>query len=125
MKRIVKKIILFTALTVLLFYSVSLFITGIDTRDIISNLNPVKLVSKLMEARKFSDVSQTIINEYVEYVDKEKLMEAAYRGMLDSLDDNYSYYYTRDELEEYLMRREGAFGGIGVSVRSDYENLTI
>jgi len=125
MKKTVKKAILIISFLVLLFYSVSLFITGIDTRDIISNLDPVKLASRLMEARKFSDISLTIINEYVDYVDDDKLMEAAYRGMLDSLEDQYSYYYTRDELEQYRMRREGAFGGIGVSVRSDYENLTI
>jgi len=48
-------------------------------------------------------------------VTRESLMEGAYKGIFDSLDD-HSTYFNAKEYKEFNASTEGAFGGIGISV---------
>ena len=125
MNRTLKKALSVIAAVLIVFYAASFFFVGFDTRNILKNLDPVSLIDKIAEARKFSYVRTTIANEYVEEADAEKLLEYAYKGMVSSLGDIYSAYYTKEELDDYLLYREGAFGGIGVTVMKNYETLVI
>ena len=121
-----RKVVFSIVITVvLMFYTMSLLFTGVDTRNIFDNINPVRLYEKIAQARKFIYTKQTIVNEFVDEIDEEALLDNVYKEMLGALDDPYSYYYTRQELTRYRMSREGSFGGIGVSVRNDYDNLII
>lgn len=56
---------------------------------------------------------------YEEDVDKELLIEDAYRGMLQSLGDPYSTYYSEEELQEIMQESEGIYYGIGAYVSLD------
>lgn len=58
---------------------------------------------------------------YYEDVDKEKVGEELYRALLDSLDDPYSVYYTKEEYEELMVSTSGTYCGIGAGVS---QNLT-
>ena len=125
MKRKIKKIILVFSTLLILIYSFSYLSIGFDKRNILKNLDPISIYEKLSQARKFSTIKQTIINEYVEDVDEELLLKTAYSGMIGSMNDEYSAYFSKEELEDYLYHREGAFAGIGISIQTDYENLTM
>jgi carboxyl-terminal processing protease len=125
MKRKFKKILAILLSLTVIFYSMSFFFVGFDTRNILYNFDPVRLFEKISEARKFSDIRQIIINEYVDSVDDDKMLKDTYNAMVGSLGDKYAAYFTKDELENYLNNREGAFGGIGVNVTADYGKLTI
>lgn len=63
---------------------------------------------------KLETLMQTIKDYYYEPVDEEKLLEGAYKGMFEALDDPYSEYVATGEGEQYLKDITGAFGGIGM-----------
>ena len=50
---------------------------------------------------------------------KEKLYEAALRGMVKSLEDPYSEYLTAKELQELNEGMDGVYGGVGMSIRKE------
>lgn len=56
---------------------------------------------------------------YLSEVTDEQLEEGIYRGILDSLEDPYSEYYTPEELEDLMNQSEGIYYGIGAYVSLD------
>jgi carboxyl-terminal processing protease len=59
-------------------------------------------------------------NDYVDPVDRQKLLNGAIKGMVDGLDP-HSSYMTPEDYESFQSETEGQFGGVGieVDVRSD------
>lgn len=67
-------------------------------------------------------VIQDAINENYYYEDNitvENLREGIYRGMVNSLGDPYSEYYSKEELEEILNGNKGVSYGIGAYIAID------
>lgn len=67
--------------------------------------------------RKMRTVEE-VINRYYygeEITDKE-LREGIYRGMVEALNDPYSEYYSKEELEDVLETNEGISYGIGAYI---------
>ena len=58
---------------------------------------------------------------YYEDVDRDSIDEALYSGLLESLNDRYSVYYTKEEYEELMVSTSGTYCGIGAGVS---QNLT-
>ena len=58
---------------------------------------------------------------YQEDTDKVQLIEDAYKGMMASLGDPYSTYYSEDELNELMEQTEGIYFGIGAYVSMDQQ----
>ena len=56
---------------------------------------------------------------YKEETDKQLLIEDAYKGMMASLGDPYSTYYSEAELQELMEQTEGIYFGIGAYVSMD------
>ena len=56
---------------------------------------------------------------YQEEPDKELLIEDAYKGMVESLGDPYSTYYSVEELNDLMEQTEGIYYGIGAYVSLD------
>ena len=46
----------------------------------------------------------------------ETLVDAALRGMLSSIDDDYAQYYTAEQYAEHLKSNSGEYRGIGIVV---------
>jgi carboxyl-terminal processing protease len=65
--------------------------------------------------KEFNTIFEKVSKEYVEEVDKQKMTDSAINGMLTSLDP-HSYYFTDDELQDFISQTEGQFGGIGVEI---------
>ncbi|HEV8128715.1 MAG TPA: S41 family peptidase [Candidatus Eisenbacteria bacterium] len=64
---------------------------------------------------RFIQVLTKVRDHYVEPVTSDKLMDAAIRGMLRTLDP-YSQYLDKDEAQRLETTTHGAFGGIGISI---------
>ena len=64
---------------------------------------------------------EDVIDDYFYQTDVDKLKEAdgIYKGLMESLDDPYSVYYTEDELEDLLNDTAGIYYGIGAYVSID------
>ncbi len=65
-----------------------------------------------------------IENEYVDPVDRRKLLEGAARGMVAELDP-HSSYMAPDEFAAFESDTEGRFGGIGVEVETRDDKLVV
>jgi len=58
-------------------------------------------------------------------INEEKLLEGAIKGYIQGLDDEYSEYFTREELEEYKAEALGNYTGIGIYMAKDTERNLI
>lgn len=72
----------------------------------------------------FVETFNEVERNYVEQVSRRELMEAAIEGMLSRL-DQHSDYIAPTELEEFRRGVESEFGGIGVQVSIENEELTV
>ena len=83
---------------------------------IISSKTYSKDIDKLYEKIDlFSEVLETIEEEYVEEVDQSEVMDSAINGILQSLDP-YSAYMSPKSFEEMQTDTSGQFGGLGIEV---------
>ena len=60
---------------------------------------------------------------YTDDIDRTALEEGAYRGMVASLGDPYSEYYSQEELADIMDQSEGIYYGIGAGVQLDKETM--
>lgn len=67
--------------------------------------------------RRLDEVRRTLEENYYVEVDEDELVLGAIRGMMDSLDDPYTFYYTTEEMEESYEDNEGLYHGIGLVVQ--------
>ena len=56
---------------------------------------------------------------YLGEVDDEKLAEGAIRGYIDGLEDPYTEYISKEEMEEYMNEALGNYTGIGIYMVKD------
>ena len=63
----------------------------------------------------FSEVLETIKDEYVDDVDPSNVMDSAINGVLQSLDP-YSAYMNPKRYKEMQTETDGKFGGLGIEI---------
>lgn len=74
------------------------------------------------ESIKKLEAIEEVINEYYyqdEDIDADKMIEGIYAGMVDSLEDPYSVYYTAEEWQSLMEETEGIYYGIGAYLSLD------
>ncbi len=71
------------------------------------------------------DVRQRIVRYYVTEPDENAMLEGAIDGMIDTLDDPYSTYFTAKQLESFEKQTRGTFSGIGAEIEVREGVLTI
>lgn len=81
----------------------------VDTSTIVDN----ETISKM------SSIEKVIREYYYEDVDAKDLENGVYDGMMASIGDKYSDYYSPEELEEVRQDNAGLYGGIGAYVGTD------
>jgi carboxyl-terminal processing protease len=74
--------------------------------------------------RSLADTVDQVDRNYVKKVDRRELMEAAIKGVLSKLDP-YSSYIGRDEAGRFKDTVENQFGGIGIQITMDENQLKI
>ncbi|HOV93121.1 MAG TPA: S41 family peptidase [Candidatus Kapabacteria bacterium] len=82
-------------------------ILGLLIEPVISSDNIYDQIKKLQE------VLSTVVKNYVDPVDTQKISEAAIKGMLNELDP-HSVYITAEEMKQVDEDFQGSFEGIGV-----------
>lgn len=84
--------------------------TGSSSLDTDQIEEKLEYLNELIDERFYFDAS-----------DAEEREEYIYKGLLESLDDPYSVYYTAEEYEELMTTSTGSYEGIGVSIQQDAE----
>jgi carboxyl-terminal processing protease len=72
-----------------------------------------------------ADIIDTIQNHYYKPVSKSKLEEASLKGMVASLNDPYSRYFSPREAKSFNEDISGKFEGVGMSVHPSKDGLVI
>lgn len=75
--------------------------------------------------RKIYTLKQLINNEYVGEINEEDLIDGAIKGYVDGLGDEYTEYFTKEEMEEFMTETEGNYVGIGIYMFQDTENNAV
>ena len=68
---------------------------------------------------KLVDNYNYIVDNYYGELDKDKLVDSAISGMLDSIDDPYTTYIDSNDSNSFNTTLEGSFQGIGVEIVND------
>lgn len=70
---------------------------------------------------KFETILYMIENYYYQDVDEQDLIDGVYAGLVESLDDPYSAYYTAEEYEDLMQTLTGNYAGIGALLQKNAE----
>lgn len=85
-------------------------------------------LSNIRELKELSDIMDILNENYVgeKKIDKKILLQGAVKGMLESLDDPHSNYFTKAELESFKEDLKGTYVGVGMVVQKRVnESLTV
>ncbi len=72
--------------------------------------------------RKIKQVFQLLDSQYVDPIDRPFIEDYLFRGMLQGVQDPYTYYMSNEEYGKYLTNNQGSFVGIGVEITENVYN---
>lgn len=78
-------------------------------------------LATLERYQRLDEVRQEIIENYYLEVEDETLVQGAIDGMLASLDDPYTFYYTVEDMADQQEASTGNYRGVGMSVQMNDE----
>ncbi len=112
----IKSIVLTILLTTVIVSMITIIIMNKNEQTSLLN----KINSKL------SSIEKIIDKDYLGEINENKIFDETVKGYVDGLNDEYSQYFTKEELEKYKTDNiEGQFVGIGVYIIQDTENNSI
>lgn len=77
------------------------------------------------ELKEFVDTYNDIVNNYYDKVNKEKLIDAGIKGMINYLDDPYATYFDGTSSTNFNQTLEGNYEGVGIEVTLDNNKVKI
>ena len=113
-KNNVYKIIMLVILTV----AITFIITSIVMYNTLGK-NNVKYVSTDSIGRTFKTFHDFIEKNYLGEINEDEMLESAIKGYVAGLNDEYSEYITKEEMEEYMQDATGKYVGIGVYIANN------
>ena len=84
-----------------------------DSNQVVVSGQEYELIRKY---ERLEEILEIVQENYYKEVDEQTLLTGAMRGMLDSLEDPYTFYYTPEEMSESLEHQEGTYEGVGLQV---------
>jgi carboxyl-terminal processing protease len=82
------------------------------------------LMSKAVKS-KLNRIKSIIDTYYLDEINEDKMVEGMYKGLVSSLEDPYSVYYTKDEFAALMESSSGSYCGIGAYVSQDVKTGVI
>lgn len=121
-QKIYKVVMLVVIVAVITFITTTLFMSQYiegNVRYIPTAYNDGGISSSIASFRKIID--QKFLGE----IDEEKVKQEAIRGYIKGLDDPYTEYMTKEEMEEFTSDVMGNFTGIGIYLTKDTEKNAV
>lgn len=117
-------------ITILSTFAATLLVVAIALFCAVRYTNIYGFISDLSagtsSALKFNAVLDNISNNHLYDVDRDELIDAAINGMLDSINDPYTYYLTAEQYQESISGKNPTFVGIGVTInKAESDNSVI
>ena len=90
-------------------YTITTNISGINS-ELIKKINTVK----------------TLLNKkYISETEEKDLIEGAIKGYVEGVGDEYTEYFTKEEMEEFMTETEGNYVGIGIYMVQNISDNTV
>lgn len=81
--------------------------------------------SEISLVKTLENFKAMLKQKYIGKIDEYKLIEGAIKGYIAGLDDPYTEYLTKEEMQEFTEETNAEYVGIGVYVANNTENNTI
>ncbi len=94
--------------------------TGTEYGDLIDSQRAM-----LERYARLETVRQHLVSEYYVEVDSDRLVQGAIDGMMASLGDPYTFYYTPERMAEQKRNNAGTYVGVGMLVGSASGELVV
>ena len=124
-KYLIPGAILLVLITALITYMVSsIFILNKSSNNYSISFDPKSVAFQNLQ--KFTEVRDILKKDFYEQVDENVLLEGAVAGMAASLNDPYTVYYTKDQMQQLrdmADKSEENYTGIGVSIYLDNNGI--
>ena len=78
-----------------------------------------KVGEMLSRYARLEAVRSTLMEDCYWEVDEDALIEGAIRGMMDVVEDPYTFYYTPDEMQRHNAKSEGLYSGLGFLLQNN------
>lgn len=121
-KNIYKVVMLVVLVAVITFITTTLFMykyIGGNVKYVQVSSENSKISSTLTSIRKIID------KKFLGEIDEEKILNETIKGYVKGLDDPYTEYMTKEEMEEFNTDIMGNFTGIGIYLTNDVERNVI
>lgn len=118
-------LVIVTAIITAIITTAVIYKTTLKKEATSSTTTENKQITSSNIAYTLSNFRKIIDKYYLGEVDEEALLEGAIKGYISGLGDEYSEYYTAEELEEYKEETLGNFVGIGIYMVKDEEKNVI
>ena len=89
--------------------TVTLLLTNAHSSSVVSDESPYS---------RLAEIQNLVETEYYLETDSQSLTTGAIRGMLGSLNDPYTFYYTQEELQKTQEEDSGMYHGVGMLLTS-------
>ena len=131
------KITLKKAAAILMIAISGLTFTDDDRTGFLSNMRELKEISDIMDiiqdsyvenanAQKIKEEKNKKTTQKNTGVTKKSLMQGALKGMMESLDDPHSVYFTKEEMRSFQEDIKGKYVGVGMVIQKKVgEPLTV
>lgn len=91
-------------------------------KSVVKSIYPEKALLNEDGEKKISMLWGMIDKYFLWDIDEETVRDGMYKGILSSLDDPYSVYYTKTEMDDIIESSSGKYSGIGAYVTFDAES---
>ncbi len=81
--------------------------------------------TRLKEYNQLDEVRNILEQYYIEEPDADEMVTGAIKGLVASLGDPYTYYFTSEEYKDFMERTQGSYAGVGMWVTIDEEDNQI
>lgn len=114
-----------TIMLVILTAAITFIITSIAMYNVTSNEKTKNVAKTNGIARTFQTFRDFIEKHYFGEINDSQMLESAIKGYVEGLNDEYSEYITKEEMQEYMQDTIGKYVGIGVYISNNTETNQI
>lgn len=82
-------------------------------------VKPAKDLDKDAYSAKIEKIQMLLENYYIDDVDYDKMVEGLYAGLVESLNDPYSVYFSAEDYQEFNTQTDGNYAGVGSTVTTN------
>ena len=118
--RVIKTLLTIVATAIITVVVTTIYIYSVEYNNVGSVIgNSAK--DAALDA-KLSIIKDKIDDKYIGEVNESELIEGAIKGYVAGLNDVYTEYFPKSDMEDYMDETKGEYVGIGVYITKDEKN---